>query len=821
MKYICIHQHCYQPPRENPWLETIERQESAYPYHDWNERVNAECYAPNTASRILDDRQQITQIVNNYASTSFNFGPTLLSWAASKAPETYRGIVSADRESQQRFAGHGSALAQAYNHIIMPLASRRDKYTQVVWGIEDFRHRFGRKPDGMWLPETAVDVDSLEIMAELGMVFTILSPYQAHRVRDIGTAAWRDVSGGAIDPARAYVQNLPSGRSINLFFYDGPVSQAVAFERLLDSGERFANRLMSAFSDSRDGDQLVHIATDGETYGHHHRYGEMALAYALDHIQRKGLAEVTNYAAYLAKHPALQEVEVHENTAWSCVHGVGRWSYNCGCNMGSHAGWNQDWRKPLREALDWLRDQVSPVYEQAASEFVHDPWRARDDYIFVILDRSPKRRAEFLKKHAIKPLDAEQEVSLWKLLEMMRHAMLMYTSCGWFFDDLSGIETIQVIEYAGRVVQLGQHLFPIELEPAFLELLAKAQSNLRDQGDGANIYRKCVKPNFLDLEKLGAHYAISSLFENYPEATNIYSYSVERKDYRLIEAGKLRLALGRANFTSAVTQQSKDLSFGVLHFGDHNLTGGVRVFQGTEPYDNLVKQTGEAFYRADVPEVIRLLDRGFGTNIYSLKSLFRDEQRNLLDQILKSTIDEAEGAYRGVYEHHAPLMRFLHGLKLPIPKIFQNAAGVALNSLLRHALEARPLDIERIRTLIDEARVAEAELDATTLEYALRKRIERISDLFDAEPLDIDNLERLDDALGLQRDLPFQLVVWSVQNKCYDVLQSTYPAVAARARLGDREALAWLEAFGSLCAKLNVRVVIPAPDGQVLSPVRR
>ncbi len=813
MKYICIHQHCYQPPRENPWLETIERQDSAYPYHDWNERINAECYAPNTASRILDGRQQITQIVNNYASTSFNFGPTLLSWAESQVPETYRGILSADRESLQRFDNHGSALAQAYNHIIMPLANSRDKHTQVVWGVEDFKHRFGRKPDGMWLPETAVDIETLEIMAEVGLTFTVLSPYQAHRVRAIGSADWRDVSGGAIDPARAYVQKLPSGRSMNLFFYDGPVSQAVAFERLLDSGERFANRLMSAFSDSRDGDQLVHIATDGETYGHHHRYGEMALAYALDHIQQKGLAEVTNYAHFLAKHPPAQEVEIFENTAWSCVHGVGRWSSNCGCNTGSNPGWNQQWRKPLREALDWLRDQVSPLYEQVAARYVRDPWRARDEYIHVILDRSPASRSRFLKEHAAAPLTIDQEVMLWKLLELMRHAMLMYTSCGWFFDDLSGIETIQVIQYAGRVVQLGEQLFSMELETAFLERLAKSRSNVSEQGDGAKIYRKCVKPNILDLEKLGAHYAISSLFENYPEEANIYSYAVRRKDYRLIEAGKLRLALGRANVTSSVTQQSKDVSFGVLHFGDHNLTGGVRVFHGQESYDDLVRQTGEAFYRADVPEVIRLLDRGFGTNIYSLKSLFRDEQRNLLNRILNSTIVETESAYRGVYEHHAPLMRFLHGLKLPIPKIFQNAAGVALNSLLRAAFEARPLDIDRIRTLIDEARVAEAELDATTLEFALRKRIERISDLFDAEPLDIENLERLDEALGLQRDLPFQLVVWSVQNKCYEVLQSTYPATAARARLGDREALAWLEVFGSLCAKLNVRVEIPRAAG--------
>lgn len=809
MKYICIHQHCYQPPRENPWLETIERQESAHPYHDWNERVNAECYAPNTASRILDDQHYITQIVNNYGSTSFNFGPTLLSWLQSFAKEAYRSILTADRESQKHFSGHGSAMAQAYNHIIMPLANGRDKVTQVRWGIEDFRFRFGREPEGMWLPETAVDVDSLEIMAEHGIKFTVLSPYQASRMRDIGATYWRDVSGGGIDPTRAYVQRLPSGRSINLFFYDGPVSQAVAFERLLDSGERFANRLMTAFSDSRDWNQMVHIATDGETYGHHHRYGEMALAYALRHIEQYSLAKLTNYGEYLERHPPQHEVEVFENTAWSCVHGVGRWQIHCGCNSGGKPGWNQNWRKPLREALDWLRDRVSPLYEKGAARLVKDPWAARDAYIKVILDRSPECRAAYLNEHSIASMDHKKEVRLWKLLEMMRHALLMYTSCGWFFDDLSGIETVQVIQYAGRVVQLAEELFSEPLETSFLERLSKAWSNDPESGDGANIYRRFVKPNIVDLEKLGAHYAISSLFESYTDDTQIYCYSVRRSDYRMIEAGKLRLALGRAMFTSQVTQERKDLSFGVLHFGDHNLTGGVRVFQGPQAYEDLVKHTGEAFYRADVPEVIRLLDRGFGTNIYSLKSLFRDEQRNLLNQILRSTIEEAEGAYRGVYEHHAPLMRFLHGLKLPIPKIFQHAAGVALNSMLRQAFEARPLDVDRIRTLLEEARVAGADLDSTTLEYALRKRIERISDRFDAEPQDVTSLERLDDALSLQNDLPFALVLWSVQNKCYEVLKTTYPEMVKRSTFAkDAEAATWLHLFQSLGAKLRVRVPV-------------
>ncbi len=809
MRYICIHSHCYQPPRENPWLETIELQDSAYPYHDWNERITAECYAPNTASRILDAQQRIIRIVNNYASTSYNFGPTLLSWMQNDAREAYRAVVEADRESQQRFSGHGSAMAQAYNHIIMPLANRRDKYTQVLWGIEDFRSRFGRMPEGMWLPETAVDVETLDIMAELGIKFTVLSPYQAHRVREEDAPEWRDVTGGAIDPTRAYFIRVPSGRVMNLFFYDGPVSQAVAFERLLDSGERFANRLMSAFSDSRNWDQIVHIATDGETYGHHHRYGEMALAYALHHIESNKLAEITNYGEYLWKYPPAHEVEIYENTAWSCVHGVGRWSEDCGCNSGGRPGWNQKWRKPLRAALDWLRDTVAPLYQRAAAKLVQDPWEARNDYIHVILDRSPENRNRFRQKHCLHALQAGDEVRLWKLLELQRHAMLMYTSCGWFFDELSGIETVQVLQYAGRVVQLSEELFGQALEQPFKDRLAEAKSNLPEHGDGARIYDRLVKPAMVNLEKLAAHYAISSLFESYPDQTQIYCYTVNRADQHVMEAGKLRLALGRAQFTSDVTQEAKELSFGVLHFGDHNLTGGVREFQGEQAYLDLVKQAGEAFYRADVPEVIRLLDRGFGTNIYSLKSLFKDEQRKLLDEILRSTVAEAEAAYRQVYEHHAALLRFLHGLGLPAPKVFQNAASVALNSMLRHAFESRQLDVERVRTLLEESRVAGAELDHTTLEYALRKRIERLSDRFFADPLDADALQHLDQALALQKDLPFQLVLWSVQNKCYEILQTVYPDMVRRARRGSAEAELWIHIFYSLGEKLRLYVEVP------------
>ncbi|MGH9674513.1 MAG: DUF3536 domain-containing protein, partial [Bryobacteraceae bacterium] len=440
-RYVCIHGHFYQPPRENPWLEAIELQDSAYPYHDWNERITAECYAPNGASRILDSEDRIRRIVNNYSKISFNFGPTLLAWIGQECPLLYQSILAADRESSERFSGHGSAMAQVYNHMILPLANARDKRTQVLWGIRDFEHRFRRRPEGLWLAETAVDLETLDLLAEMGIRFTILSPHQASRVRAAGGRAWKDVSGGRIDPTTAYRIRLPSRRSLALFFYDGPISKAAAFENLLDRGDHLAQRLCTVFSDTRTWPQLAHIATDGETYGHHRRHADMALAYALHHLEANSLATLTNYGEFLEKHQPTQEVQILEKSSWSCIHGVERWKSNCGCTSGTHTGWHQNWRAPLREALDWLRDRLAERFEQEAPAILRKPWQARNAYIEVILDRSPETIGRFFDCHSSRPLRPEERMRALKMLELQRHAMLMYTSCGWFFDELSGIET--------------------------------------------------------------------------------------------------------------------------------------------------------------------------------------------------------------------------------------------------------------------------------------------------------------------------------------------------------------------------------------------
>ncbi len=804
MKYLCIHCHFYQPPRENPWLEQIELQDSAYPYHDWNERISAECYGPNLAARILDDQQRITRIINNYSRISFNFGPTLLSWIAEHAPATYGGIIEADRKSQKQFSGHGSALAQAYNHMIMPLANSRDKQTQIRWGIQDFVSRFGRAPEGMWLPETAVDNESLELMAEAGLSFAILAPHQAKAIRPLSGGDWEDVSGSKIDPTRPYLFNAPGGKTIALFFYDGPISQAVAFEGLLVNGEKFASRLLGGFSDARANSQMVHIATDGETYGHHHKHGEMALAYALDHIESKKSARIVNYGEFLQLSPPAWEVQIYERTAWSCVHGVERWRSNCGCNSG-RSGWNQEWRKPLRQALDWLRDWLIPRFESGAAVLLRDPWAARDAYIRIVLDRHPEVRERFGKDHFLRPLNDSEQVLVWKLMELQRHAMLMYTSCGWFFDDLSGIETVQVIQYAGRVVQLAEQLFEEPIETQFLDRLALAKSNLQEYGNGADVYQRYVKPSIVDLEKVGAHYSISSLFAPYGDRTDIFSFSVRRLDYHTRDAGKMRMALGQASFTSKVTQESEVLTFWVVHFGDHNVAGGVKKFGGASAYQELIESISESFSQVDIPEVVRMLDRRFGEKTYSLRSLFRDEQRRIVRIILSSTVAEAEAAYLQLYEHHAALMRFLASLGTPMPREFTAAVEHALNGLLRRACSAEDLDAERIRSLLREAQASQTNLDKTTLEFILRHKIESLARRFMADSSNLANMEHLQKALSIAKRMPFPVNLWSVQNDIYALGDGVCARTRRKAARGDGLAQDWMAGYLQLCELLSIR----------------
>jgi len=816
-RYVCVHGHFYQPPRENPWLETVEMQESAAPYHDWNERITSECYAPNGASRIQNKQNQIIRIVNNYSRMSSNFGPTLLSWLADFAPRTYRMILDADIASMERYSGHGSAIAQVYNHVIMPLASKRDARTQIRWGIADFKHRFGRMPEGMWLAETAVSRSVLDLMAQEGIRFTILAPHQCARVRplhqnssaDDGSSHteshWTETPNASIDPSRPYLVKLDKGRSIAVFFYDGPASRAIAFEGLLNSGEGFGERLIRGFNPDKPADdpQLAHVATDGESYGHHHRHGEMALSYAMHWIEENHHAVLTNYGEFLDRFPPQWEAEVVDNSSWSCVHGVERWRSNCGCN-GGKPGWNQLWRGPLRQALDLLRDRTAPLAEATAKPLLKDLWAARDAYINVILNRSPENEDRFLETFATHTLSPEERVTVFELLELERYTQLMYTSCGWFFDEISGIETVQIIAYAGRVLQLAAKLFGEpgqRIEADFLAILLQAQSNVAEVGNGAEVYRRFVTSRRVDMEHVGAHYAISSMFRTYPPSGQLFCYDVQRHSYDLLTSGHGRLALGRASVRSRITEETEEICFAVLHLGDQNLSAAVKRFHTGDDtsWNTFLKGARTAIRKADLAELIRLIDRFFGGTLYSLTSLFADEQHRILTSILNQTLEQVESSLIRIYEEHATLLHFLGENNFAAPPALALTSTFAINASLRRALESETFDPAEVSRLLHRAETDNVTLDSPLLSYTADRRMKRAMVRLE-DNAEFQNLTVLHETLALAesiQSLPMDINIWQAQNIWNDMLRRSTSQDWSRE---------WREGFIKLGTTMNIAV---------------
>ncbi len=720
-------------------------------------------------------------------------------------PDVYEAIIEADKLSMEKFSGHGSAMAQAYNHMIMPLANRKDKYTQTIWGIKDFEKRFGRFPEGIWLPETAVDEETLEVLISLGLKFTVLSQRQAKRIKKIDSSdGWQDVSGERIDPTRAYLCVLPSGRSINLFFYDGPISQELSFGPLLKNGGDFANKLISAFHGGRNWPQLVHVATDGETYGHHHRFGDMALSYALHHIESNKHARVTNYSEYLENHPPEYAVEVFENSSWSCVHGVERWRNDCGCHTGGRQNWNQQWRKHLRNAMDWLRDSLINVYSEEASKYLAKPWDARNNYIDLVFDRSPQNVEDFLTAHALRELTDEEKMTVLKLLEIQRNAMLMYTSCGWFFDEISGIETIQIMQYASKAIQYAEELMGISLEPEYLQRLEEAPSNVYK--NGLNIYNTFVKPTRTDILRVGGHYSISSIFEDYPKEIKLYCYDAKSEVYKRMEAGKLNLAIGKANIKSEITWDNKAISFAVLHLGDQNINAGVRDFLGGIDYDTMQSEITGAFEKGDTPEVIRLMDKHFEGKIYTLGHLFKDEQRKVLDQILQMTYESVEASYRQIYDNNYTIMNFYHSLQQRLPRPFLAAAEYIINSDMKKLFEEDRLDTEKLKRLIDETERWGINLDKTTIGFKASAWANTAMESLTGKPDDKKLIKIIESTLKKLAPLDLSLNLWNAQNSYFDISRDFGADTIENGKKGNSAAKKWTDAFRTLGYYLNVKI---------------
>ncbi|MCF8032564.1 MAG: DUF3536 domain-containing protein [Desulfarculaceae bacterium] len=762
-RFLCIHGHFYQPPRENPWLETVEVQDSAAPFHDWNQRVTAECYAPNAAARMLCPKGNIENIVNNYQLISFNFGPTLLWWLAEEAPEVLAALREADRVSLERW-GHGNALAQVYNHLIMPLASRHDKLTQIRWGIEDFEHHFGRAPEGMWLAETAVDLESLELMAGEGIRFTILAPHQAEAVRPQGQD-WQPVGEGGVDYRRPYKVSTPAG-DIGVFFYNGPLSRAVAFEGLLDDGARFAGRIRQELPPEGGEDSILAMATDGESYGHHHRFGEMALAFALNELDQDPGVELTNLGAYLASHPPVWEARIAENTSWSCAHGVERWRSDCGCAINPGGPGNQAWRGPLRRAVDSLLARLTGLLDSVGSGLFKDPWAARDAYVGLILDPGPEKRAEFFLAHQVRPLGKSERIKALKLLESQRWGLFAATSCAWFFDDLAGIEAVQNLRFAARALQLADELNGGGWEEEMIHALSEAVSNKAGEGNGADIWRRRVAPARVGPRRVAAHAAISGVLGTEPPPEELFIYDLDSSGHHHRSNLGLDLSWGRLGVTHRRLGQVHRLIYAALHPGGHDFIARVAHDKGSWDPSGLEGPVEPLLRALDQRGLAELLKDSLGGEVFALGDLFLEGRRSLAQEMLERTLKSEFELASNLYETHHDTMAFLREINVPRPKLFEALAQAVLAGELIRLLygDRRSLSPERLGETVGQARELDLDLEGPRVRRAVEEALTREVRALGQDPGDAESLARAESILDLSDALELEPNLWEAQN---------------------------------------------------------
>jgi alpha-amylase/alpha-mannosidase (GH57 family) len=686
MPHLCIHGHFYQPPRENPWTDEIDRELTAAPFHDWNERINEECYRANAFARVLADDGRVVDILNNFEYLSFNFGPTLLSWIRQHAPDVYERIKEGDAVSRARL-GHGNAIAQIYNHLIMPLANRRDKVTQVQWGLADFRFHFGREAEAIWLAETAVDEATLEVLAEAGMRFVILAPGQAARIRPLhgGDEEW-DVSGGRIDPSRAYLCRLPSGRSLVAFFYDGALAHNISFGDTLASGWNFIHRLTEAADGRRTHSQLIHFATDGETFGHHKKFAERTLIYTCTREAAQAGFTLTNYGAYLDQFPPEWEVRIQPDSSWSCIHGLGRWSRDCGCNTGRVPGGHQRWRSPLRAALDGLRDSLADVYVREASAiFATDPWAVRNAYGTLLVNRTPEHAEAFVNHHARRTVSVEERARALTLLEMQKHALFMYTSCGWFFDDISGLETAQVLKYAARAIDLASRLTRQDFTTPLLDRLAECEGNFPNHSNGAAVYKQLVLPVAIHPERSAASHAIAALVHPYPVRYNRHGRRIEQTFNNSRTIGDNSMVCGHVQMTSEYTGHRTGWVYSALHLGGYNFAASIVFCDDPQDGQRVCELINAQPADSTQAQLMRVLKAALGPTFYGLGDLPPADRRRLLKVLEEETLTGIANSYQQIYTRHLGTIAALHEANMPVPPELRVAAEYTLSHQLAQA----------------------------------------------------------------------------------------------------------------------------------------
>ncbi len=694
--YAVIHGHFYQPPRENPWLEIIERQRPAAPFHDWNERITAECYMPNTVSRILNPTGQIDGIVNNFEHISFNIGPTLFAWLERHSPATYAKIIAADYASRSRNNGHGNALAQAFSHMILPLASDSDLETQLIWGIEDFKRRFERPPEGMWLPETAASNRVMAALVRHRIAFTILAPSQAAAVRPIGETNWTDVSKGGLDPRRPYryfirdAKGRPSDRHIDIFFFDEPVSRAMSFEHLLTDAGLFADALVAA-AGGAEGAGFVNVATDGETFGHHEPFADMCLAFFFDEeAAARGIRPV-NHAHYLEIAPVTWEVDIKpgpnsEGTAWSCSHGTGRWQRDCGCATGGPPWWRQTWRAPLRKAFDRLRLKLDAVFSEQAGAFLKDPTAARNDYISVVLDRREETVAAFISRNASRPLEGDDRMKLIRLMESQRHAMYMYTSCGWFFAEIAGLEAVQNMRYAAMAIEMLDGFTEEPLMQDLLDDLAQAPSNVPEMKDGRNVFRRLVWPSMMTMEKVVAARVMSALVTENSHAWQPISYAVESLAAESLP-DRYRSSFGMARCKSRTTGESRSYSYYVTQFTPRDVRCYIKRVHDGDEHERL-RQRIASTAKANLPRI-------FEGKFISWGDLLPEVASGIMSALVDQDLETLRSHFTDLFQENLELFEALVTAGAELPYEVRGLVRYALSRLFHNEVLTRRGDWRR------------------------------------------------------------------------------------------------------------------------------
>ncbi len=844
-RYVCIHGHFYQPARENPWLGSIDMQSEAFPYHDWNEKINAECYMVNTGSHILDSKGRITDIFNNYSRMSFNFGTSLLSWIKNNDRCTYESIIEADSLGISRFSGHGCSIAQIYNHIIMPLSIKTERLIQVKWAISDFEANFKRKPEGMWLSETAVDMQTLDMLAECGIKFTVLSPNQAHSFKKIenqqtdGFSGWKEVKNGSINTRMPYLCRLESGRDISIFFYDNELSNMVAFGDLLGNGESFAAKITGLAETGQELPEIICIASDGETYGHHHRFGEMALSYCLNYIESAKNSKLTVFGEYLEKYPPAYEVRLIECSSWSCSHGVGRWMDDCGCangGDGSIKGWNQKWRKPLREAVDWLSEKNSSIFNSMISGHLKPGVFAESsvmesyiDFLNDSISGLEDKYNKYLSSYLENPKNKNTFIIVLSLLEASRHCMLMQSSDGWFFDDISGIETIQILRNACRAIGILENITGEKIEPYFLSILKKAKSNKKEEGTGADIYRNYAKTALYDENKLAAMLAFEMLFikkgAHYPKTRFVHDFIVEKIICKRIDYKGISALAGTAQLCSKIIPDKKKLVFGAFRKKDVDLydissaAAFSKTFDGISDIKNslLYKKIEEAISGPvdGLAEVFRDIS---DKKMYGLSDFTNDFQKSICEKTVAVASENLEESLIGFYVsteseiaglENKDILKYLFSGVYPVIHGFADLLGLIDLLKLKNDLKRKKTAEALIRisnSLVNNAGLTgtgTGNLPPEKLGLLATQKLDKIVEAFADDSSDLAILQNLTSYLETMEKLKIPLNLWKSRKLIYNTMKKYY-FKNIRKSAGQKDAATWIEYFDRVLYYLNI-----------------